>query len=158
MNKAELLQLNVIPEGQAAWLSYDQFLKLKRLFEALTLPTNKESTADLRYIDLYHFLTNVAGLNLPCREAAIHFNAFALIRRGYRVETITATEYMQLARLMENLEQPTVDDLDLYDAGGHRDLYTYLTQGLGLPVQPGRGPAWHRAKALLEKYEADQAR
>ena len=156
MNKTELLQLNVIPEGQAAWLSYDQFLRLKHLFETLPLPTSQESTDDLRYIDLYHFLTEVAELNLPCNEATIHFNAFALIRRGYRVETLTATEYRQLGRLMENLEQPTIDDLDLYDTGGHRELYTYLTQDLGLSVQPGRGPAWHRAKALRENYEADQ--
>lgn len=75
---------------------------------------------------------------------------------SYRVETITAAEYQQLRRLMEGLEQPGIDDLDLYDTGGHRDLYNYLTKGIGLTVQRGRGPAWHRAKALIEKYETGQ--
>jgi hypothetical protein len=156
MNKAEILELNVIPEGQEAWLSYDHFLELKRLFEAVPLPTTEETTADLPYVDLYRFLTDIAGLKLPFNEAAIHFNAFALIRRGYRVETITAEEYKQLCRLMEGLEQPSIDDLDLYDTGGHRKLYNYLTKGMGLMVQRGRGLAWHRAKALIEKYEADK--
>lgn len=44
MNKAEILQLNVIPEGQEAWLSCDNFLELKRLVEALPLPTTEETT------------------------------------------------------------------------------------------------------------------
>ena len=28
----------------------------------------------------------------------------------------------------------------------------YLTKAMGLSVQRGRGPAWHRAKALIEKF------
>lgn len=28
----------------------------------------------------------------------------------------------------------------------------YLTKAMGLSVQRGRGPAWHRAKALMEKF------
>jgi hypothetical protein len=155
MNKADILQLNAIPDGQEAWLSYDHYLELKRLFEAVPLPSTGQTTADRPYIDLHRFLTEVAGLKLPFNEAAIHFNAFALIRRGYRVETITAEEYKQLCRLMEALEQPSMDDLDLYDTGGHRELYNYLTKAMGLSVQRGRGPAWHRAKALMEKYETD---
>ena len=54
---------------------------------------------------------------------------------------------------MVGLEQPGIDDTDLYETGGHRDLYNYLTKGMGLSVQPGRGPAWHRAQALIKKYE-----
>lgn len=157
MNKTELLQLNVIPEGKEAWLNYDHYLELKRLFEALPVPTTKETTTDLQYLNLHRFLTDVAGLKLPLNEAAIHFNAFALIRRGYRVETITTDEYQQLRRLMEGLEQPGLDDLDLYEVGGHRKLYTYLTRGMGLTAQQGRGPVWHRAKALIEKYEAEKS-
>lgn len=154
MNKAEVLQLNVIPEGKEAWLSYDQYLELKRLFEAVPLPATEGTTDNLRYIDLYRFLTEIAGLELPCNEASIHFNAFALIRRGYQVETITTEEYQQLCQLMQGLEQPGIDDSDLYSTGGHRELYNYLTQEMGLAVQQGRGPAWHRAKALIEKYES----
>jgi hypothetical protein len=52
MNKAEILQLNVIPEGQAAWLNYDQYLELKRLFEAVPLPAAEETPDNLQYINL----------------------------------------------------------------------------------------------------------
>lgn len=156
MNKAEILQLNVIPDGKLAWLSYDHHLELKRLFESVALPGSNEAiTANPAYLALYNFLTETAGLELPKSEAAIHFNAFALIRRGYEVEPITAEEYSHLVRLMEGLEQPAIDDIDLHDTGGHRDLYTFLTRGMGLSVQPGRGPAWHRAKTLIDKYAAD---
>lgn len=75
--------------------------------------------------------------------------------QGYKVETITQAEYEHLRQLVEGLEQPSPDDLDLYETGGHRDLYNYLTQKMGLSVQRGRGPAWHRAQALLKKYEAE---
>lgn len=56
---------------------------------------------------------------------------------------------------MDGLEQPTIDDTDLYDVGGHRELYNYLTKGMGISVQKGRGPAWHRANDLIEKFEAE---
>ncbi|MCB0211613.1 MAG: hypothetical protein KDJ52_19910 [Anaerolineae bacterium] len=153
MNKAEILQLNVIPEGKAAWLSYEQYLELKRLFGAVPLPSAEETTDNFDYMALHRFLTEVAGLELALDEAAVHFNAFALIRRGYQVEAITLEEYEQLRRLTDGLEQPDSDDFDLYDTGGHRALYDYLTRRMGLPVQVGRGPAWYRAKALIDKYE-----
>ena len=155
MNKAELLQLNVIPDGKEAWLRHDDYLKLKRLFDGLPLPSTAETTASSQYVDLHRFLTEVAGLELPLNEAAIHFNAFALIRRGYQVEPITPQEYEHLLQLMDGLEQPDVDDNDLYDTGGHCELYDYLTRNMGLTVQAGRGPAWHRAAKLIEKYKAE---
>lgn len=71
------------------------------------------------------------------------------------VEDITQIEYEHLLKLMDGLEQPDVDDMDLYETGGHRDLYTYLTKSMGLSGQPGRGPAWHRAEALIRKYEVE---
>ena len=148
MNKTELLQLNVIPEGKAAWLSYEQYLRLKQLFETVSLPSLEDTTDDLAYLALYHFLTEVAGLELPRNEASIHFNGFALLRRGYKGETITLDEYEQLRRLMIGLEQPSMDDFDLYD---------YIIREMGLTVQRGRGPAWYRAKVLVEKYEADNS-
>jgi len=43
MNKDEILRLNVIPEGQAAWLSYDQYQALKRLFEGVKLPASDKA-------------------------------------------------------------------------------------------------------------------
>ncbi len=155
MNKNEILQLNVLPAGKEPWLSYDDYLKLKRLFEATSLPQDEDITADSPYIYLHHFLTKVARLELPLHQATIHFNAFALIRRGYKVESITQAEYEHLRRLMNGLEQPDMDDLELYDTGGHRDLYNYLTKAMGLSVRNGRGPAWHRANDLLKKYEAE---
>ncbi len=154
MNKAEVLQLNVLPEGKEPWLSYDNYQELRRLFETMPLPSNESAAAGSQYIYLYRFLTKVAGLELPINEAAIHFNAFALIRRGYNVEEITQEECEHLLRLMDGLEQPEAGDTDLYDTGGHRELYNYLTKGMGLSVQKGRGPAWHRANALIKKYKA----
>lgn len=159
MNKEEFLQLNALPEGRAPWLSYDQYLELKRLFETVLLPTETTPATlhvvDYDYVKLHRFLTEIAGLDLPMSEPAIHYNAFALIRRGYKVEQITLTEYEALNRLLEGLEEPDMDDLDLHPTGGHRDLYTYLTQQMGISVQAGRGPAWHRAKMLLDHYEVE---
>ena len=157
MNKRDILQHNVVPEGKKPWLSYDKYLELKRLFEAVPLPSQEDTTGDGRYLSLHRFLKEVAGLEVSKNEAAIHFNAFALIRRGYQVEDITLEEYERLLKLMDGLEKPHLDDMELYDTGGHRDLYTYLTKSMGLSVQPGRGPAWHRAEALIEKYEAESS-
>jgi hypothetical protein len=153
MNKQELLQRNVVPDGQAAWLTYTQYLELKRLFEAAPLPSDKTTYLEGLYLELYRFLTEVAGLVLPPEESSIHFNAFALLRRGYQVESITQAEYDALRRLMADLEEPAVDDLELYEIGGHRALYNYLTRVMGLPVQKGRGPAWHRANILIKTHE-----
>lgn len=157
MNKDEVLQLNVLPDGKEPWLSYEDYLKLKQLFETIPPPSPTKNTDDSRYLCLYQFLTEVAGLELPASENAIHFNAFALIRRGYKVEMITQKEYQRLVQLMDGLERPSIDDMDLYDTGGHWELYLYLTKVMGLSVQKGRGPAWHRGNALIKKYEAESA-
>jgi hypothetical protein len=71
---------------------------------------------------------------------------------GAKVEEITETEYLGLIRLMDGLEQPDRHDMDLYDTGGHRDLYNYLTRQMGLAVEAGRGPVWYRAQSLIESY------
>lgn len=73
-----------------------------------------------------------------------------------KVEEITEREYLDLLRLMEGLEQPTRNDMDLYDMGGHRDLYNYLTRQMGLFVEAGRGPVWYRAQSLIESYQREQ--
>ena len=150
MNKQDFLKLNAVPEGKEAWLSYENYLELERLFEAVDLPG--QGDLDDNYAALYDFLVRVAGLELPRSQAAIHANAFTLLRRGYKVEEINKTEYQNLVRLLDGLEQPAKTDMELYDFGGHRDLYNYLTQQMGLFVPPGRGPVWYRATALIEKY------
>lgn len=156
MNKQAVLSLNVIPEGKEAWLSYDDYLTLRRLFETAPLPSDAEPADQPLYRRLHRFLTEVAGLDLLRDEAAIHFNAFGLLRRGYRVETITPAEYEDLRRLLTGPEEPAIDDMELHDTGGHRALYDYLTRRMGLSVEPGRGPVWRRAKDLVAKYEAEK--
>jgi hypothetical protein len=71
------------------------------------------------------------------------------------VETITPQEYDDLIRLLDGLLEPAGDDMDLYETGGHRALYEYLTRQMGLSVPAGRGPAWHRAQNLVKKHEAE---
>jgi hypothetical protein len=152
MNKLDLLKLNVVPDGQAPWLSYEDYVRLGRLFDAVNSPDQK--IIDDNYVALYNFLVAVARLRLPMNADSIHFNAFVLLRRGYKVEEITEAEYLTLIRLMDGLEQPDKNDMELYDTGGHRELYNYLTQHMGLPVEPGRGPVWYRAHLLIEKHQA----
>lgn len=151
MNKQDFLKLNVVPDGKAAWLSYENYVKLSQLFDGVNPPD--QSVIDDNYAALYRFLVTVAGLKLPMDTASIHFNAFALLRRGYQVEEITEAEYLGLIGLMDGLEQPDKNDMELYDTGGHRDLYNYLTRQMGLSVEAGRGPVWYRAQALIEKYQ-----
>ncbi len=153
MSKEQLLKLNVVPEGKPPWLSYENYLRLGQLFEATNLP---EKGMDDNYLALHHFLMATCGLNIPQNPAAIHSNAFTMLRRGYKVEEITAQEYIDLVRLLDGLEQPAKTDLELYDFGGHRDLYNYLTRKMGLSVQAGRGPVWYRAKALVENHLAQE--
>ena len=155
MNKIDFLRYNVLPEGKEPWLSYDEHLKLKSLFEAVPLPANEGTSVGSQYYHLHQFLTEVAGLEIPPNEVSIHVNAFVLIRRGYKVETIAQPEYEHLHRLMDGLEEAAEDDTDLFKTGEHRELYNYLTKGMGLSVKKGRGPAWHRAKALIEKYNPE---
>ncbi len=152
MNREDILKLNVIPDGKEAWLSHDHYQELKTLFEMVNTPSNDKNIVDSQYFQLHHFLTSIAKLHVPLNEFAIHFNAFALIRRGYQIEDITTEEYDQLLDLMDGIEQAHIDDMALYEFGGHRDLYNFLTKRMGLSVQKGRGPVWHRAKSLIDKY------
>jgi hypothetical protein len=90
-------------------------------------------------------------------QATIHFNAFVLIQRGYKVEEITPTEYYDaLHRLMYGTEQLDTEDMTLHETGSHRALYDYLRKGSGVSVEAGRGLAWHRAKRLMEAFEQRQ--
>ena len=153
MNRETLHRLNVIPEGKAAWLNYEEYQTLKAIFEGISLPDNDTRITDPTYFQLYDFLTNVAKLPVPPTEIALHFNAFTLIRRGYNVEEITAAEYEHLSALLAEVAPAEIDDLELHEVGGHRALYHYLTRIMGLSVKPGRGPVWHRATDLVTHYE-----
>jgi len=75
MNRENVLALNVVPDGKEAWLSYDQYQELKRLFEAVDAPVSDQGIVDSRYVQLHLFLTNIAGLPPPLSEFAVHFNA-----------------------------------------------------------------------------------
>ena len=72
-----------VPEGKEAWLSNDQYLELKRLFDQVS-PFASEMDGEA--FSLYDFFDecNVAKLNAPMTIDSIHFNAFVLIRRGYK--------------------------------------------------------------------------
>lgn len=152
MNREDILKLNVIPDGKAAWLSYDRYQELKNLFETVNTPASDKDIVDNQYLQLHHFLINIAKLPVPLNEFALHFNAFALLRRGYQIEEVTEEEYNQLLRLMDGVEEAHIDDMALYEFGGHRELYNFLTKRMGLSVKKGRGPVWYRAKALIDKH------
>jgi len=157
VTKQELLQLNAVPEGKEPWLSYDQYVELKRLFGLLPSPFHDDLHADEAYARMHHFLTEVAQLEVSDDKAKIHFNTFVLIRRGYKVEEITQAEYDALRKLMDGIEQPDSDDMTLHETGSHRALYDYLRKGIGVSVEAGRGPAWHRAKQLMAAFERNKA-
>lgn len=154
MDKEALLKLNRIPDGKPPWLSYKAFRQLLQLFDKLPPPKETKGLEDENYLRLYDFISDVAGINLPESQDAVHVNAFFLIRRGYRVEEITEMEYVRLSELLKGTEEAYLDDMELHDLGNHRALYTYLSEGLGLFVEPGRGPVWHRARKLAKHYES----
>jgi hypothetical protein len=145
--------LNYLPDGVAAWLTYDQHRVLRSLYVALENPLTEIGPLSGNYVAMHNFLLRVAKLDMPETVSAIHFNAFALLRRGYVQEELTETEYVKLRQLLDGAEQPDIDDMTLQDEGTHRAIYIFLTRGLALSVAKGRGPAWHRAKKLLNAYE-----
>lgn len=156
MDKAALMQLNRVPEGKPPWLDYKAFRKLQQLFERLDPPEEQEGLENEEYCRLHAFLVDVAGLPIPESQMAVHLNAFLLSRRGYQVEEITETEYARLLKLLAGTEKADLDDMELNDFGNHRALYQYLTEGLGVYVEPGRGPVWHRAMQLVKHHEQMQ--
>ena len=153
MDKEALLKLNRVPDGTPAWLDYKAFRRLQGLFEALAPPEETDGLGDEDYFHMYVFLADVAGIEVPESQEAVHLNAFVLIRRGYKAEEITGPEYERLLELLDGTEEPDRDDMALHDFGDHRALYEYLSEGLGVYVEPGRGPVWCRARQLVEAYE-----
>jgi hypothetical protein len=155
-SKDALQKLNCIPEGKPAWLDYKAYRRLKALFETLEPPTDSAGLNTEAYLRLHDFLLDAAGIEVPSAQDAVHYNAFVLLRRGYRTEEITENEYRQLSHLMKGTEPADPDDMDLHDFGNHRQLYDYLTEGLGVFVEAGRGPVWHRSQKLLEHHTSTQ--
>lgn len=156
MDKEALLKLNRVPDGKPPWLDYKAFRRLQQLFERLTSPAEMGGLGSEDYYRMHDFLIDVAGIAIPEMQEAVHLNAFILIRRGYRVEEITEAEHERLLQLLEGTEIAALDDVELYDFGNHRSLYTYLSEGLGIYVEPGRGPVWHRAQQLVDHYRHTQ--
>ncbi len=64
MNKEEVLQLNVIPDGKEPWLSYDNYLELKKIFESVNVPSSNKDIVDSEYVQLDRFLRRVDYYNL----------------------------------------------------------------------------------------------
>ena len=145
------------PDGVPAWLDYKAFRRLQVLFEMLAPPEETDGLGDADYFHMYVFLADIAGIEVPESQEAVHLNAFTLIRRGYKAEEVTGPEYERLRELLEGTEEADPDDLALHDFGNHRALHTYLTEGLGLYVEPGRGPVWGRAQELVRQHEQRRA-
>jgi hypothetical protein len=145
--------LNRVPNGVSAWLTYDNYQVLRSLYAALENPLTETGPLSVNYVAMHIFLSRVAKLDVPETAAAIHFNAFAVLRRGYVQEELTESEYRKLKQLLDGAESPDIGDMLLHEEGTHRAIYTYLTRGLSLSVAKGRGPAWHRATKLINAYE-----
>ena len=145
------------PDGAPTWLGYRAFRRLQHLFENLTPPAGIDGLGDVDYFHLYVFLADVARIEVPQSQAAVHQSAAGLIRCGYRAEEMTESEYERLLVLLACAEAADQDDMVLHDFGPHRGLYAYLTEGLGLYVEPGRGPVWSRAKELVRQHERRRA-
>ena len=148
--------LSCMPKGAPAWLTYDQYQILKSLYATLENPLTETGPLSLNYVSTHHFLSSVAKLDVPETTASIHFNAFALLRRGYKQEELTEAEYCKLHSLMERAEKPDIDDMDLHAEGTHRAIYNYLVRDLSLSVAKGRGPVWHRVKLLMVAHKKRQ--
>ena len=142
--------VNNVPEGRQAWLSYVDYRKLRTLADAAI------GGDDSVLAPLQAFLERTAGLALPVNidGEALRRAAFTLVRRGYLVESIDPGEYGWLLVLFEVAQKADSDDMDLAETGAHRALHSFLTQRLGLDVEAGRGPVWHRAAKLLDAYRA----
>ena len=96
--------LSCMPEGVPAWLTYDQHQVLKSLYATLENPLAEIGPLSLNYVSMHNFLARVAKLDVPETAASIHFNAFALLRRGYKQEELTEAEYNKLHSLMGRRE------------------------------------------------------
>ena len=149
--------LNRVPNGVSAWLTYDEFRVLRSLYARLENPLTETAPLSMNYVAMHEFLSRVAKLDIAETAASIHFNAFAMLRRGYKQEELTEAEYIKLRQLLEGAEEPDIDDMLLHDEGTHRAIYNYLTHGLAFSVAKGRGPAWHRAMRLVIAHEKRNA-
>ena len=63
---------------------------------------------------------------------------------------LTPKEMAGLIEIFSMTNAADFDDMELHQEGSHRALYNYITKTLGLSVEAGRGPVWHRAKRLID--------
>ena len=146
--ESKVLELNVVPEGTEAWLSYAAYRQLQKRLHDLS---GEDQGA---YAALAHFLIEMGKLPLEmsASDETIRFNAYTLLKRGYKIEPLNRQDYTELKALFLQAEPADVEDMDLHETGSHRSLYEMLTRKLGLDVEAGRGPVWHRAKRLLNHH------
>ncbi len=122
-----------------------EFIQVDLAPDAITPASREELDREIA------FLQEMRELGLQQMLSAIQDG-----QANREVEEITPQEYADLVRLLDGLEQPAQTDMELYEFGGHRDLYNYLTRQMGLSVEAGRGPVWYRARALVENHLAPE--
>lgn len=141
-----LKERNLIPEGKAAWIPYQRHVELSILFENNIEYESVITTARIQEIIAVSVGINTTGLSI----AETMQNAWTLIRRGYLPENLSLNELDGLAQIFAEAEEADIEDMELHEEGSHRALYNYITKTLGLYVEAGRGPVWHRAKRLID--------
>ena len=95
MNKEEVLQLNVTPDGKEAWLSYDQYQELQDMFDQVEIPLGDSSQLDSQYSLLFY--------PTICRILFATLSCFVLIvPNGFLQENIKA---LILCLVVEPLEK-----------------------------------------------------
>ena len=144
----KVLEMNVVPDGVEAWLSYSEYRQLQKRLGAIS---GDDPGA---YAALAHFLieTGKLPLDMAASDEMIRINAYTLLKRGYKIEPLGRADYATLKELFLKAEPADVQDMDLHETGSHRALFEMLTRKLGLDVEAGRGPVWHRSKRLLNHH------
>lgn len=136
-----------VPDGRAAWVHYLEYQAIGRAFDELTDSTVADAVA---------LVQRVAGVELPSDFATVHFNLWALLRRGYWTPDMTSAQCERLRQILE-LTNPTDEDDDtpLAAEGSHRALYVFLVRELGERIPETRGAVYAVASAYLRKCTAE---
>lgn len=146
MTDVKQLPALYVPDGRPAWVHYLDYQAIGQAFDDLTPDTVPDAVALVR---------RAAGIELPHDFDAVHFNLWALLRRGYWTPELTNAQQETLARLFA-LTNPTDEDDDtpLAPEGSHRALHTFLTRELGERIPQTRGATYAVASAYLRKTPA----
>jgi hypothetical protein len=143
MTSVNQLPVLHVPDGRPAWVHYLDYQAIGQAFDGLTPDTVPDAVALVR---------RAADLELPPDFDTVHFNLWALLRRGYWTPDLTDTQRDTLARLFA-LTNATDEDDDtpLAPEGSHRALHTFLTHELGERIPQTRGATYAVASAYLRK-------